>query len=150
MLTPADVLSTFYGESTIKLKKFFEGLPNGCIVFVDEIDGLVPNRSGNDGKNSPHEETQRLINLFLQEMDGFNEVRDVLFVGATNRIEALDPAILRAGRFDYKIFVDYPDFEARKEIWKIYLDKAAKNSKHSFLDDEVDVDALAKATERFT
>jgi SpoVK/Ycf46/Vps4 family AAA+-type ATPase len=57
-----------------------------------------------------------------------------MFIGATNRIESIDKAFLRAGRFDYKICVDYPDFEARKEIWKIYLDRSYKNSSYDFLD----------------
>jgi ATP-dependent 26S proteasome regulatory subunit len=61
------------------------------------------------------------MNLFLQYLDGFLQKDDILFLAATNRIEDIDPALLRAGRFDYKILVDTPDFEARKEIFKICM-----------------------------
>ena len=62
----------------------------------------------------------------------------------------MDPAILRAGRLDYKIFVDYPDFEARKEIWDIYLKKSLRVSNYNYLDEKVDLAVLAKNSDRFT
>jgi SpoVK/Ycf46/Vps4 family AAA+-type ATPase len=110
------------------LKKFFDQLPRPCIVFIDEIDVFVPSREQDE-----HGYYGDVINTLLQYLDGTKEESDILFLAATNRIDSIDPALLRAGRFDYKIFVDYPDFEARKEIWNIYLQKAYLQTEFQFL-----------------
>lgn len=144
-LSSSDIFEKRVWSSTKNIKNFFNQVKTPCIVFLDEIDALVPNRSW-----EPHETTLRVINALLEEIDWIWEKKDILFIWATNRIEAIDPSILRAWRLDYKLFVDYPDFEARKEIWNIYLSKAHDKVNYDFLGDNIDLDILAKNTEKFT
>lgn len=149
-LSSVDILTKWIWESARNLKDFFKNIQTPGIVFMDEIDALAPNRDGNKSGREPHEEEIQTINALLQEIDGFWDKKDILFIGATNRVDAIDPALLRSGRLDYKIFVDYPDFEARKEIWGIYLKKAKQKTNYDFLDEHVDLDILAKKTDKFT
>ena len=149
-LSSTDIMTKWIWESARNLKDFFKKIETPCIVFMDEIDAIAPNRDWNKSWREPHEEEIQTINALLQEIDGFWEKKDILFIGATNRIDAVDPAVLRAWRLDYKIFVDYPDFEARKEIWNIYLTKAYKKTNYKFLDEKVDLDVLANRTDKFT
>ena len=130
------------------MKEYFDKLTLPCVVFIDEIDTIAMKRSGKDSNMALSD--QKVLNTLLQIMDGFSAESDILFLGATNLIEELDPAILRAGRFDHKIFVDYPDTEARMEIWKLYLEKAAKTIRYPIFDHEVDYALLARSSERFT
>lgn len=148
-ISSADIISKWIGDSARNMKAFFDKLVPPCVVFIDEIDALVPNRDGKGSRDVTQEEIQA-INILLQAIDGFDVKKDILFIGATNRIDAMDPAILRAGRLDYKIFVDYPDFEARKEIWYIYLKKSLRVSNYNYLDEKVDLAVLAKHSDRFT
>lgn len=149
-LSSTDIMSMWLWESAKKLKDFFKWLKCPCIVFMDEIDAIIPKRDGDKPSNSGSNETVQVINTLLQEIDGFWEKKDILFIWATNRIDAIDPAILRAGRLDYKIFVDYPDLEARKEIWWIYLKKAKQKTNYNFLDNNVNFDILARDSSGFT
>ena len=148
-ISSTDIISKWIGDSARNMKAFFDKLVPPCVVFIDEIDALVPNRDGKWSRDVTQEEIQA-INVLLQVIDGFDVKKDILFIGATNRIDAMDPAILRAGRLDYKIFVDYPDFEARKEIWDIYLKKSLRVSNYNYLDEKVDLAVLAKNSDRFT
>lgn len=149
-LSSSDIMIKWIGESARNVKDFFKNIQTPCIVFMDEIDALVPDRDGDRSGSNLHEQGVQVINTLLQEIDGFWQKKDILFIGATNRIDAIDPALLRSGRLDYKIFVDYPDLEARKEIWWIYLKKAKAKTNYDFLDEHVDLDVLAKKTDKFT
>ena len=108
------------------------------ILFFDEIDALAPRRSS----DSDSRVTERVVNQMLTEMDGLETLNDVVIMGATNRPDIMDPALLRQGRFDRVILTTVPDVESRKKILEIYLKKMplAKN---------VDVAALAKDMEGY-
>jgi len=149
-LSSWDIISKWLWDSTKNLQTFFKNLQTPCIVFMDEIDSIAPDRDWWKNKKEIHSEQIQVINTLLQEIDGFWEKKDILFIWATNRIESVDKAFLRAWRLDYKILVDYPDFEARKEIWKIYLTKAKKKIKYNFLDENINLDILALKSENFT
>ncbi|KAI9295719.1 AAA-domain-containing protein, partial [Neoconidiobolus thromboides FSU 785] len=122
----ADILSKWVGESEIRLKKIFETakLWAPSIIFFDEIDGLAPIRDENDRPSAS------LVSSLLAYMDGFKDLGKVLVIGSTNRIEAIDPALRRPGRFDEELYFALPNLEARKSIinaitnsWPIPLDK---------------------------
>jgi len=149
-LSSWDIISKWLWDSTKNLQTFFKNLKTPCIVFMDEIDSIAPDRDWWKNKKEIHSEQIQVINTLLQEIDGFWEKKDILFIWATNRIESVDKAFLRAWRLDYKILVDYPDFEARKEIWEIYLTKAKKKIKYNFLDENINLDILALKSENFT
>ena len=85
---------------------------------MDELDSMVPTRGGGMGDNQV---TERVISQVLTELDGLEELRDVIIIGATNRPDMIDPALLRPGRFDRLLYVPQPDLEARKQIFKIHL-----------------------------
>ena len=113
-----------------------------CIVFIDEIDavGRARGRNPNMGSNDERENT---LNQLLTEMDGFGANSGVIILAATNRADILDKALLRAGRFDRQIYVELPELNDRKEIFKVHL----KNVK---TDDTVDIDLLARQTPGFS
>lgn len=137
-----ELLSKYVGESERAVREIFRKAKQAapCIVFFDEIDALVPIRSS--GGSDSHV-TERVISQFLTELDGVEELGDVLVLGATNRPDMLDPALLRPGRFDIQLAVPVPDLEGRKEIFQISL-------RGKPLADGIDVDALASATEGYT
>ena len=107
-----------------------------CIVFIDEIDAIGKSRDSTLGGNDEREQT---LNQLLAEMDGFDTSKGLLLLGATNRPEILDPALLRPGRFDRRIIVDRPDLKGRIAILKVH----AKDVK---MDETVDLEAIALAT----
>ena len=88
-----------------------------CIIFFDEIDSLVPKRGSHDGSNV----TENVVSQILTEMDGLEELNGVLVIGATNRIDMVDPALLRPGRFDRIVHVPNPNASARKNILRIHM-----------------------------
>jgi transitional endoplasmic reticulum ATPase len=109
-------------------------------MFFDEIDALVPARGGSGSDNPVGE---RVLSQFLSEMDGIEDLRGVLVLGATNRADMLDPAILRPGRFDEIIRIPLPDDEGRQEIFKVHL-------KGKPVTGEIDIGALVKASAGFS
>ena len=115
----ADLTSMWYGESGKRIKRMFrlakENKPS--IIFLDEFDAIAGIR---DGVN---EATQRMINQFLIELDGIDELKGTLVLAATNRYDIIDPAIIRPGRFDAKIEIPLPDYESRLQILKIHTKK---------------------------
>ncbi len=137
-----ELLSKYVGESERAVREVFRKAKQAapCIVFFDEIDALVPVRSA--GSSDSHV-AERVISQFLTELDGVEELGDVLVLGATNRPDMLDPALLRPGRFDIRLVVPVPDLAGRKEIFRIGL-------RGKPLADDVDADALAAAAEGFT
>ena len=112
-----------------------------CLVFIDEIDAVGRQRGA--GLGGGNDEREQTLNQLLVEMDGFNDNSGIIVMAATNRDDVLDPALLRAGRFDRKITVSYPDLKGREEIFRVH----AKGKK---LDGEIDFAMLAKRTVGFS
>jgi transitional endoplasmic reticulum ATPase len=136
------LLSKYVGESERGVRDVFRKAKQAapCIIFFDEIDSLVPSRGG--GATDSHV-TERVISQFLAEMDGVEDLNGVLVLGATNRPDILDPALLRPGRFDIQVAIPLPDRAGRAQIFQIGLrDKP--------LAGKADIAALAEATEGFT
>ncbi|MGZ3470973.1 MAG: CDC48 family AAA ATPase [Isosphaeraceae bacterium] len=136
------LLSKYVGESERGVRDVFRKakLAAPCIIFFDEIDSLVPSRGG--GATDSHV-TERVISQFLAEMDGVEDLNGVLVLGATNRPDILDPALMRPGRFDIQVAIPLPDRVGRQQIFEIGLrDKP--------LAGKVDIAALAEATEGFS
>ena len=136
------LLSKWYGESEKKIAEFFQRARQvaPAILFFDELDSLVPVRGGSLGEPQV---TERVVNQLLAEMDGMEELRGVVVLGATNRPDQIDPALLRPGRFDEIAYVPVPDRQARAEIFRSHTAQMA-------LDGSVDLARLAEITERFT
>ncbi len=136
------LLSKWYGESEKKIAEFFQRARQvaPAILFFDELDSLAPKRGGSLGDSNV---TERVVNQLLAEMDGMEELRGVVVVGATNRPDMIDPALLRPGRFDEIVYVSIPDRQARWEIFRSHMKKMA-------LAQDVDLDKLAEITERFS
>jgi len=136
------LLSKWYGESEKKVEEIFRKARQVApsIIFLDELDALVPVRGGAAGE--PHV-TERVVNQLLSEMDGLEELREVVVIGATNRPDIIDPALLRPGRFDELIMVPVPDKESRKKILQVHLQKAP-------LAEDVDIDELIDLTDQYT
>ncbi|MEM0496829.1 MAG: AAA family ATPase, partial [Acidilobaceae archaeon] len=111
-----------------------------AIVFFDEIDSIVPARGYRFDSSGV---TDRIVNQMLTEMDGIQPLKNVVVIGASNRAELLDPALLRPGRFDRIIYVPPPDRNARKEIFRVHLRRVPVAS-------DVDIDKLAELTEGYT
>ncbi len=138
----SDLLSKWYGESEQQIARLFNRARQVAptILFFDELDSLVPVRGG--GMGEPHV-TERVVNTILAEMDGLEELQNVVVIGATNRPTLIDPALLRPGRFDELIYVGTPDTAGRRRILAIH-------TKTMPLADDVDLESLARRTERFT
>ena len=115
------LMSKWFGESEKNVSEIFKKAKQAapCIVFFDEIDCLMRQR----GASTSSEANDRILSQILTEMDGAQDLKNVLIVGATNMKELIDPALLRPGRFDIHIEIGCPDFDARKEIFKIHLSK---------------------------
>lgn len=138
-LTGSDFIELYVGVGASRVRDLFkEATKNApCIVFIDEIDAIGRSRDSKYGGGN--EEREQTLNQLLSEMDGFDSSKGILILGATNRPEILDKALLRLGRFDRRIIVDKPDLKGRVEILKVH----AKDVK---MDETVDLDAIALAT----
>lgn len=138
-LTGSDFIELYVGVGASRVRDLFkEANKNApCIVFIDEIDAIGRSRDSKYGGGN--EEREQTLNQLLSEMDGFDSSKGILILGATNRPEILDKALLRPGRFDRRIIVDKPDLKGRVEILKVH----AKDVK---MDETVDLDAIALAT----
>ena len=138
-LTGSDFVEMFVGVGASRVRDLFkEASKNApCIVFIDEIDAIGRSRDSKYGGGN--EEREQTLNQLLSEMDGFDSSKGVLILGATNRPEILDKALLRPGRFDRRIIVDKPDLKGRVEILKVH-------AKDVLMDETVDLDAIALAT----
>jgi transitional endoplasmic reticulum ATPase len=138
----SDLLSKWYGESEQQIARLFARARQVAptIIFIDEIDSLVPARGGGLGEPQV---TERVVNTILSEMDGLEELNNVVVIGASNRPNLIDPALLRPGRFDELIYVAPPDTPGRRRILAIHTSAMP-------LADDVDLEALAQRTERFT
>ena len=138
----SDLLSKWYGESEQQIARLFNRARQVAptIIFIDELDSLVPARGGGLGEPQV---TERVVNTILAEMDGLEELQNVVVIGATNRPTLIDPALLRPGRFDELIYVGTPDTAGRRRILAIHTRKMP-------LAEDVDLESLAQRTERFT
>jgi transitional endoplasmic reticulum ATPase len=138
----SDLLSKWYGESEQQIARLFARARQVAptVIFIDELDSLVPVRGGGLGEPQV---TERVVNTILAEMDGLEELNNVVVIGATNRPNLIDPALLRPGRFDELIYVGTPDTTGRRRILAIHTGDMP-------LAADVDLDALAERTERFT
>ena len=138
----SDLLSKWYGESEQQVSRLFARARQVAptVIFIDEIDGLVPARGGGLGEPAV---TERVVNTILAEMDGLEELQSVVVIGATNRPNLIDPALLRPGRFDELVYVPVPDEAGRLHILRIQT-KAMPLAK------DVDLAAVAKRTQGYT
>jgi transitional endoplasmic reticulum ATPase len=138
----SDLLSKWYGESEQQIARLFARARQVAptVIFIDELDSLVPARGGGLGEPQV---TERVVNTILAEMDGLEELGSVVVIGATNRPNLIDPALLRPGRFDELIYVSVPDRDGRRHILGIHTAKMP-------VAEDVDLDSLAARTERFT
>lgn len=137
-LAGSDFIELYVGVGASRVRDLFkEATKNApCIIFIDEIDAIGRSR---DSKYGGNEEREQTLNQLLSEMDGFDTSKGILILGATNRPEILDKALLRPGRFDRRVIVDKPDLKGRVDILKVH----AKDVK---MDETVDFDAIALAT----
>ncbi|MET0269471.1 MAG: CDC48 family AAA ATPase [Sphingomonas sp.] len=138
----SDLLSKWYGESEQQIARLFARARQVAptVIFIDELDSLVPARGGGMGEPQV---TERVVNTILAEMDGLEALQSVVVIGATNRPNLIDPALLRPGRFDELIYVSVPDEGGRRRILGIHTDGMP-------LAGDVDLDSLAARTDRFT
>src|SRR5216110_708797 len=137
-----ELLNKFVGESEKAVREVFRKARQAspCIIFFDEIDSVAPTRGSSMGDSHV---TERVISQFLTEMDGLEELRNVIIIAATNRPDIVDPALLRPGRFDRMLLVPPPDLEARKQIFRIHTKKTP-------LAEDVNLDELARKTDGYT
>ena len=138
-LAGSDFIEMYVGVGASRVRDLFkEATKNApCIIFIDEIDAIGRSRDSKFGGGN--EEREQTLNQLLSEMDGFDTSKGVLILGATNRPEILDKALLRPGRFDRRIIVDKPDLKGRVEILRVH-------AKDVHMDDTVDFDSIALAT----
>ena len=142
-ISGSDFVEMFVGVGASRVRDLFSDAKKNapCIVFIDEIDAVARRRG--TGLGGGHDEREQTLNQMLVEMDGFGVNEGIIVMAATNRVDILDPAILRPGRFDRKVQVGYPDVRGREEILKVHA--AGKP-----LGDDVDLEQVARTTAGFT
>lgn len=142
-ISGSDFVEMFVGVGASRVRDLFaEAKKNApCIIFIDEIDAVARRRG--TGMGGGHDEREQTLNQMLVEMDGFGVDEGIIVMAATNRVDILDPAILRPGRFDRKVLVGRPDVKGRKEILEVH----AKNKP---IGDDVDLEQIARITSGFT
>ena len=142
-ISGSDFVEMFVGVGASRVRDLFSDAKKNapCIVFIDEIDAVARRRG--TGLGGGHDEREQTLNQMLVEMDGFGVNEGIIVMAATNRVDILDPAILRPGRFDRKVQVGYPDVRGREEILKVH--SAGKP-----LGDDVDLEQVARTTAGFT
>jgi len=142
-ISGSDFVEMFVGVGASRVRDLFEQAKKNapCIVFIDEIDAVGRHRGA--GLGGGHDEREQTLNQLLVEMDGFGVNEGVIVLAATNRPDILDPALMRPGRFDRQVVVNYPDIRGREEILRVH-------SKNKPLADDVDLKDIAKTTPGFT
>ncbi len=142
-IVASELVNKFIGEGARIVREVFRYARQNApaVIFIDEIDGIGARRA--DLGTSGDREVQRTLLQLLAEMDGFDPLSNVKVIAATNRLDLLDPALLRPGRFDRLIEVPLPNYEARKEIFSIHLSKVKREGR-------IDIDRLAELTEGFS
>jgi transitional endoplasmic reticulum ATPase len=137
----SQIYSKWIGESEKIIEDIFKKarMTSPCIIFFDEIDAIFPKRNSLNTSNN----SERLVTTLLTEMDGLEEIRGIIVIGATNQPDMIDPAILRQGRFDHVIKLSLPDLSERKAIFLVHTDnKPVANN--------IDIEDLAKKTDGFS
>ncbi|MDR1017595.1 MAG: ATP-dependent zinc metalloprotease FtsH [Lachnospiraceae bacterium] len=142
-ISGSDFVELFVGVGASRVRDLFQDAKghSPCIVFIDEIDAVARRRG--TGMGGGHDEREQTLNQLLVEMDGFGVNEGIIMIAATNRVDILDPAILRPGRFDRKVIVGSPDVGEREEILKVH-------AKNKAIGDDVDLHSLASATSGFS
>ncbi|MCI9136878.1 MAG: ATP-dependent zinc metalloprotease FtsH, partial [Lachnospiraceae bacterium] len=142
-ISGSDFVEMFVGVGASRVRDLFEEAKKNapCIVFIDEIDAVARRRG--TGMGGGHDEREQTLNQLLVEMDGFGVNEGIIVMAATNRVDILDPAIMRPGRFDRKVYVGRPDVGGREEILRVH----AQNKP---LGDDVDLKQIAQTTAGFT
>ena len=142
-ISGSDFVEMFVGVGASRVRDLFNDAKKNapCIVFIDEIDAVARRRG--TGLGGGHDEREQTLNQMLVEMDGFGVNEGIIVMAATNRVDILDPAILRPGRFDRKVNVGYPDVRGREEILKVH-----SNGKP--LGDDINLEEIARTTAGFT
>ena len=142
-ISGSDFVEMFVGVGASRVRDLFEEAKKNapCIVFIDEIDAVARRRG--TGMGGGHDEREQTLNQLLVEMDGFGFNEGIIVMAATNRVDILDPAILRPGRFDRKVGVGKPDVRGREEILQVH-------AKGKPLGDDVDLKEVAQTTAGFT
>ena len=142
-ISGSDFVEMFVGVGASRVRDLFEDAKKHapCIIFIDEIDAVARRRG--TGMGGGHDEREQTLNQLLVEMDGFGVNEGIIVMSATNRVDILDPAILRPGRFDRKVMVGRPDVQGRKEILEVH-------AKGKPLGDDVDLAQIAQTTSGFT
>jgi transitional endoplasmic reticulum ATPase len=145
----SDIVSKYFGDSEKLIKKYFKEIRERekAILFIDEIDALAPTRGKSDSMAS-----DRIISTLLTEMDGIKDDKDLMVLGATNRLEAIDPALKRPGRFSKIIEVPLPDKKTREDIFRIKIKNSSKkeNTKKDLYDKNIDYEFLADMTNNYS
>lgn len=141
-ISGSDFVEMFVGVGASRVRDLFEDAKKNapCIVFIDEIDAVARKRGS--GLGGGHDEREQTLNQMLVEMDGFNANEGIIVLAATNRVDILDPAILRPGRFDRKVMVGRPDVKGREEILRVHV-------RNKPLSDDVDLHEIARTTAGF-
>jgi len=142
-ISGSDFVEMFVGVGASRVRDLFENAKKNspCIVFMDEIDAVGRQRGA--GLGGGHDEREQTLNQLLVEMDGFDINEGIILIAATNRPDILDPALLRPGRFDRQITVNYPDIKGREEILRVHV-------RNKPLNEEVDLKVVARRTPGFT
>ncbi|MDR2044783.1 MAG: ATP-dependent zinc metalloprotease FtsH [Clostridium sp.] len=142
-ISGSDFVEMFVGVGASRVRDLFEDAKKNapCIIFIDEIDAVARRRG--TGMGGGHDEREQTLNQLLVEMDGFGVNEGIIVMAATNRVDILDPAILRPGRFDRKVAVGTPDIGGREEILKVH-------SRNKPLGEDVDLKQIAQTTAGFT
>lgn len=142
-ISGSDFVEMFVGVGASRVRDLFEEAKKNapCIIFIDEIDAVARRRG--TGMGGGHDEREQTLNQLLVEMDGFGVNEGIIVMAATNRVDILDPAILRPGRFDRKVMVGRPDVQGREEILKVH-------AKGKPLSEEIDLKQIAQTTAGFT
>jgi len=142
-ISGSDFVEMFVGVGASRVRDLFEDAKKNapCIIFIDEIDAVARRRG--TGMGGGHDEREQTLNQLLVEMDGFGVNEGIIVMAATNRVDILDPAILRPGRFDRKVMVGRPDIKGREEILKVH-------AKGKPLSEEIDLTQIAQTTAGFT
>ena len=141
-ISGSDFVEMFVGVGASRVRDLFEDAKKNapCIVFIDEIDAVARKRGS--GLGGGHDEREQTLNQMLVEMDGFGTNEGIIVLAATNRVDILDPAILRPGRFDRKVMVGRPDVKGREEILRVHV-------RNKPLSDDVDLHDIARTTAGF-
>lgn len=141
-ISGSDFVEMFVGVGASRVRDLFEDAKKNapCIVFIDEIDAVARKRGS--GLGGGHDEREQALNQMLVEMDGFGTNEGIIVLAATNRVDILDPAILRPGRFDRKVMVGRPDVKGREEILRVHV-------RNKPLSDDVDLHEIARTTAGF-